>query len=57
LPGANGFGILGLAIPFRITEVVVRFDEVIDGEVVLAVVEACATTDDLLEFDHRVHRT
>lgn len=57
MPGANGFGILGLAIPFRITEVVVRFDEVIDGEVVLAVVEACATTDDLLEFDHRVHRT
>ena len=45
-----------LAVPFRIAEVVVRLHEVVDREVVLAVVEPRAAPDDLLELDHRVDR-
>ena len=56
LPGANRFGFLGFAIPLRITEVVVGLHEVVDGEVLLAVEQASATADDLLELDHRIHR-
>jgi len=33
---------------------VVRLHEVIDGEVILAVIEPGATADDLLEFDHGI---
>ena len=56
-----GFGYLrfGLrcdrfAVPFRVTEVMVRVHEVVDREVVFAVVETRSATDDLLELDHRV---
>ena len=45
-----------LAVPFRIAEVVVRLHEIVDREVVLAVVEPRAAADDLLELDHRVDR-
>ena len=45
-----------LAVPLRIVEVVVRLHEVVDREVVLAVVEPRAAPDDLLELDHRVDR-
>jgi hypothetical protein len=48
---------LGLAVPLRVAEVLVRLDEVVDREVVLAVVEPGAAPDDLLELDHGVHRT
>ena len=44
------------AVPFRIVEVVVRLHEVVDREVVLAVVEPRAAPDDLLELDHRIDR-
>ena len=45
-----------LAVPLRIAEVVMRLHEVVDREVVLAVVEPRAAPDDLLELDHRVDR-
>ena len=45
-----------LPIPLRIAEVVVGLYEVVDREVILAVVQAGATADDLLELDHRIHR-
>ena len=45
-----------LAVPFRIAEMVVRLHEIVDREVVLAVVEPRAAADDLLELDHRVDR-
>jgi hypothetical protein len=44
----------GFAVPFGIAEVVVGFYEVVDGEVVLAFVEAGAAADDLFELDHGV---
>src|SRR5260221_189749 len=42
------------AIPLRIAEMVVRFYEVVDREVILAVVESRAAADNLFELDHRV---
>ena len=45
-----------LAVPLRVAEVMVRLHEVVDREVVLAVVEPRAAPDDLLELDHRVDR-
>ena len=48
--------VLGLAVPFRIVEMVVRLHEVVDREIVLAVIEARPAADDLLELDHRVDR-
>ena len=45
-----------LPVPFRIAEVVVRLHEVVDREVILAVIKARAAPDDLLELDHRVDR-
>jgi hypothetical protein len=42
------------AVPFRIGEMNVGPDEVVDGEVVFAVVEAGAASDDLLELDHLI---
>ena len=51
-----GLGLQRLAVPLRVAEVVVRLDEVVDREVVLAVVEPRAAADDLLELDHRVDR-
>ena len=32
----------------------VRFYEVVNGEVIFAVIEPCTTPDDLLELDHGV---
>src|SRR3990167_4442718 len=45
-----------LTIPLRITEMVVSLNEVIDREVVLAIVKPGAAPDDLLELNHRIHR-
>ena len=42
------------AVPFGVAEMVVGLHEVVDGEVVLAIVEPGAATDDLLELDHAV---
>ena len=47
----------GITIPFWITEQVVGFYEVVDGEVILPLVQSCAPTNDLLELDHGVHWT
>jgi hypothetical protein len=52
--GRAGFGVLGFAVPFRIAEMVLSLHEVVDGEIVFAVVKSRASTDDLFEFDHRV---
>src|SRR5690606_40295418 len=51
-----GFRFDRLAIPLRITEVVMCLHEVIDREVILPVVEPRSAPDDLLELEHRVHR-
>src|SRR5712671_5192798 len=45
-----------LAVPLRIVEMVVSFHKIVDREVVLSVIEAGATADDLLEFDHGMNR-
>jgi len=55
-PRLNRLRGLGLTVPFFIVEVFVGFNEVVDGEVVFAVEEAGAPTDDLFEFDHGVDR-
>ena len=36
---------------------VVRLHEVVDREVVLSIIEAGTTPNDLFEFDHRIHWT
>jgi hypothetical protein len=36
---------------------VVGFYEVVDGEVILPLVQSCAPSNDLLKLDHGVHRT
>ena len=53
---STGFRLDGLAVPLRITEMMVRLHEVVDREVVLAIVKPGAAPDDLLELDHRVDR-
>lgn len=45
-----------LAIPFRITEMMMGFHEIVDSEVILTIVKPGAAPDDLLELDHRIHR-
>src|SRR5690242_12885176 len=42
------------SIPFRIAEVMVCLDEVVDGEVILSIIEPRTATDNLLELNHRV---
>ena len=46
----------GFAVPLRITEVMVRLDEIVDGKIVLAVIQPGATTYNLLELDDFVNR-
>jgi len=41
-------------VPFLIAEVVVSLHEIVDCEIVFAVEESRASTDDLLEFDHGI---
>ena len=53
---SGGRVVIRLAVPFRVAEVLVRLHEIVDREVVLAVVEPRAAPDDLLELDHRVDR-
>lgn len=48
------FRLQRLTIPLGIAEVPVGFHEVVDGEVVLAFIEAGAASDDLFELDHGV---
>ena len=44
----------GFAVPLRIAEVVVHLHKIVNREIVFALIEPCAPTDDLLELDHRV---
>lgn len=53
----TGLGFYRLTIPFRIAEVVMCLHEIIDGEMVFAVVETRTAPDDLLELDHRIDWT
>ena len=52
-----GFWLGRFAIPLRVIEMVVRPHQVVNREVVLAVIQARATPDDLLELDHRIDRS
>ena len=45
-----------LAVPFRIVEMKVRLYEIVDGEVILSIIKARTTSNDLFELDHRVDR-
>src|SRR5258708_3701605 len=56
-PWPLGFRCYRFSIPLGIVEVVMRLHEIVDGEVILAVVESRAASDDLLELDHRVDRS
>ena len=49
-------GLQGLAVPLGIAEVLVGLHEIVDREVVLALEQAGAAADDLLELDHRLDR-
>src|SRR5450759_1501233 len=51
------FRFIGRTIPFRIVEMMICLHEVINCEVFLAVIKPCATSDDLLELNHRIYRT
>src|SRR5260370_8659702 len=51
------FGLKRLAVPLRVVEMVMRFHEIVNREVILSVVEPRAAADDLLELDHGVDRT
>jgi hypothetical protein len=53
-PGFLRFWLNRLAIPLRVAEMMVRLYEVVDREVVLAIVKPRAAPDDLLELDHRI---
>lgn len=55
----NGlFGrIYRLAIPFWVCEVVICINEIIDRKIVFSIKCTSSTTNDLFEFDHRIHRT
>ena len=46
----NDLGIF--SVPFRIVEMCVGLNKVVDREVILAIVETCPTTDYLFKFDH-----
>lgn len=46
----------GFAVPLWIVEVIVGFYKIIDREIVLAVKESRAASDDLLELNHGVYR-
>src|SRR5215469_14946059 len=46
-----------LAVPRRIAEVLMGFHEIINREVILALVKPRAASDDLFEFNHRVNRS
>src|SRR5438132_14416962 len=48
------FGFERLAIPFGIAEMNVCPNEIVNGEVILAIVKPGATANDLLELDHGV---
>src|SRR5450759_3245777 len=48
------FRFIGRAIPFRIIEMMICLHEIVYRKVVLAIVKACATSDDLLELNHRI---
>ena len=56
LPAWQRLDGLRFSVPLGIAEVVVCLDEVVDREVVLALVEARAAADNLLELDQRVDR-
>ena len=49
----TGFRVKRFAVPFGVVEVFVGFYEVVDREVVFAVVEPGTSADDLFELDHR----
>lgn len=51
------FGIYRLAVPLGIEEVLVSVFEIVDSEIVLALIKAGAAADDLFELDHAVDRT
>src|SRR5439155_1570970 len=50
-------GLYRFAVPFGIVEVFVGFYEIVDRKIVLAIEQPRATSDDLLELDHRANRT
>ena len=52
--GIGHFGFEGFPIPLGIPKMMVGLDEIVNGEVFLAIIKAGAPADDLLEFDHRV---
>ena len=43
-----------IAVPLRVIELLMGFYKVINGKVILALERPCATSDDLLIFDHRI---
>ena len=55
--GPGGGRIDRLAIPARVVEMMVRLHEIVDREVILALVQPRATADDLLELDHGIDRS
>src|ERR1019366_5830971 len=54
--GLSNFRRNWFTVPLRIAEVIVRLHEIVDGEVILPVIEPRAAPDDLLELDHGIHR-
>ena len=46
----------GVAVPFSIIEMMMCFDEIVDGEIVLTLIQAGSASDDLFELDHGVNR-
>src|ERR1051325_3573210 len=51
------FRLQRFAVPLGIAEMMMRLHEIVNGEIILAVVKASATTDDLLELNHGVDGT
>lgn len=51
-----GLRVCRFTVPLRVAEVVVGFDEIVNGEVVFAVIKAGAAPDDVFELNHRAHR-
>src|SRR5438093_1120506 len=56
-PGFFWLWLYRLTIPLPVAEMMVRLHEIVDREVVLAVVKPRAAPNDLLELNHRIDRT
>jgi len=52
----TGFRLQRFTVPFGIAEMLIGFNEIVNRKIILAVIEPCAASDDLFEFNNRIDR-